>query len=83
MQRMRERPSIAPVFLGLLLIVLPHLSLLDMFTNQRAPHVVEIAASLLFFLLGASLIVAYAYRIAHGCSDVEAARLRSKSTEHP
>ena len=83
MQRMRERQSLAPVLLGLLLIAVPHLSLLDMFTNQRGPLVVELVASLIFFLLGASLIVAYAYRIARGCPEVEAAGLRSKPTEHP
>ena len=83
MQRMRERPPIAPVFMGLLLMVLPHLSLIDMFTNQRAPYGVELVASFLFFLLGASLIVAYAYRIAGAHSEVEAAGLRSKPTEHP
>ena len=48
MQRMRERQSLALVVLGLPLIAVPDLSLLDMFTNQQGPHVVELVASLLF-----------------------------------
>lgn len=63
MQPLSQRPSLGPIFVGLLFVLFPCVHILDIYARQRLPDLVELIGSLLFSLLGASAILGYAHRV--------------------